>query len=215
MDANFWHDKWAKKEIGFHGREANPLLVKYFRELSLPSGSRIFLPLCGKTLDIAWLLSNEYQVAGAELSEIAIQELFSELGTQPEISAIGALKRHSARNIDIFVGDIFDLQVDVLGKVDGVYDRAALVALPKEMRFKYSSHMRKLTHSAPQLLLCFEYDQNLVQGPPFSISDNEVREHYQSGYQLARIASVDVPGGLRGSVPAKENVWVLKGTNAG
>ncbi len=54
MQGNCWLQKWEKNEIGFHESEANPLLVEHFKELSLAKGSRIFLPLCGKTLDIAW-----------------------------------------------------------------------------------------------------------------------------------------------------------------
>ena len=80
MDAIFWHQRWGANDIPFHERAANPLLVKYFQALSLGEGGRVFLPLCGKTLDIGWLLSNGYDVAGAELSEIAVRQLFIELG---------------------------------------------------------------------------------------------------------------------------------------
>ena len=109
MDADFWLQKWEMKDIAFHQTEANPLLVKRFKELSLEQGSRVFLPLCGKTLDIAWLLSNGYRVAGAELSEMAIEELFLELGMNPEVTEAGKLKHYVGKNIDIFVGDTFDL----------------------------------------------------------------------------------------------------------
>lgn len=106
VDANFWHQRWERKEIAFHQREANPLLVKYFDELSLSKGSRVFLPLCGKTLDIHWLLSNGYRVAGSELSVVAVKQLFSELAIEPKITTIDHIRRHSADDIDIFVGDI-------------------------------------------------------------------------------------------------------------
>ncbi|MGZ8252407.1 MAG: thiopurine S-methyltransferase, partial [Methylophilaceae bacterium] len=71
MEASFWHNKWQRGEIAFHQSDANPLLVAHFEALNLPKGSRVFLPLCGKTLDIAWLLAGGYRVVGAELSEIA------------------------------------------------------------------------------------------------------------------------------------------------
>ncbi len=83
MDASFWHQRWEKNEIAFHERQANPLLVKYFDKLSLAQGRRVFVPLCGKTLDIAWLLSRGYRVAEAELSQVAIGQLFQELGVEP------------------------------------------------------------------------------------------------------------------------------------
>ena len=210
MDASFWHQRWGKNDIAFHESEANPLLVKYFKELSLAKGSRIFLPLCGKTLDIPWLLSNGYHVAGAELSKIAIEQLFTELGVEPKISGVGEVDHYSAKNIDIFVGDIFHLSSQILGRVDAIYDRAALVALPEKMRNRYTAHLTEITDKAPQLLICYEYDQSLMEGPPFSISNGEVNQHYRDSYDLTLIVSTNVPGGLKGKCTAKENVWLLK-----
>jgi thiopurine S-methyltransferase len=209
MDASFWHKKWEQNDIAFHEGEANPLLVKYFTELSLAQGNRVFLPLCGKTLDIPWLLSNGYRVAGAELSKIAIEQLFAELGVEPTISGVGEMDRYSARNIDIFVGDIFDLSSKMLGLVDAVYDRAALVALPEKLRKRYTAHLVESTENAPQLLICYEYDRNSMEGPPFSIHNEEVNEHYGNSYDLTLVASTDVRGGLKGKCAAKENVWLL------
>ncbi len=210
MDASFWRQRWENNEIAFHQSEANPLLAKHFKELSLAKGSRIFLPLCGKTLDIGWLLSNGYRVAGAELSEIAVQQLFMDLVVEPKISVVGHMHHYSAENIDIFVGDIFNVTGEMLGPVDAIYDRAALVALPEEMRNRYAPHLMEITGKAPQLLICYEYDQSLTDGPPFSISDAEVRRQYDRDYELSLIESADVSGGLRGKFPAKEKVWLLQ-----
>src|SRR5699024_8207116 len=127
---------------------------KHFGDLSLPKGSRLFLPLCGKTLDIHWLLAEGYRVAGAELSSIAVAELFAELGVTPSEMQHGSLSHYQADQIDIFQGDIFELTADLLGPVDAVYDRAALVALPEGLRQQYAQHLVKITHRAPQLLLC-------------------------------------------------------------
>lgn len=210
MDSNYWHQRWEKNELGFHESEANPLLFKYFNELSLAQGSRVFVPLCGKTLDIAWLVSNGCSVVGAELSEIAIAQLFAELGVAPNISVVGDVKHYSAKNIDIFVGDIFTVSSKTLGVVDAVYDRAALVALPEEMRHRYTAHLMKITAKAPQLLITLTYDQNVMDGPPFSISDAEVNQHYRDSYHLTRLESACVPGGLKGKCEAMESVWLLK-----
>jgi thiopurine S-methyltransferase len=210
MDATFWHQRWATNNIGFHASEVNPLLVTYFKELSIAKGGRVFVPLCGKTLDIAWLLSNGYQVAGAELSELAIQQLFSELGIEPQITELSELKHYRATGIDIFVGDVFNLRGDVLGAIDAIFDRAALVALPEQVRIRYTKHITDITGNAPQLLITYEYDQNLMDGPPFSVSNAEVNQHYQASYELSLLTSIDVMGGLKRGYPAKENVWLLK-----
>jgi thiopurine S-methyltransferase len=210
MDASFWLKKWKENNIAFHQGETNPILIEYFKELSLVKGSLVFLPLCGKTLDIHWLLANGYRVAGAELSKIAIEQLFAELGVEPEISSVGEVERYSANNIDIFVGDIFNLSGKMLGLVDAIYDRAALVALPQPMRDRYTAHLIEITGKAPQLLICYEYDQNLMEGPPFSISNEEVNRHYRDSYNLTLLLSTTLPNGMKGKCPAKENVWLLK-----
>lgn len=210
MDAGFWHQKWEANEIGFHEGEANRLLVKYFNALSLAEGHRVFVPLCGKTLDIAWLLSNGFRVAGAELVESAIEQLFSELGIEPKISEAGEVRHYHAANIDIFVGDIFSVSSQTLGSVDAIYDRAALVALPEEVRRRYTGHLMEITDGTPQLLITFEYDQSVMDGPPFSISNDEVIRHYRDRYELTLMESIDVPGGLKGKCAATENVWLLR-----
>ena len=210
MEPNFWLEKWQTNNIAFHKSEANPLLVEYFKELSLIKDSRIFLPLCGKTLDIAWLLAQGYRVAGVELSKIAIKQLFQELGIEPKIEKVGELIHYSGKNIDIFVGNIFNLDSNILGLVDGIYDRAALVALPKETRDRYTTHLMKITNKAPQLLMSYEYEQNLMEGPPFSVNNEEIHQHYQDSYDLTLLLSKDLPNGFKGKYPAKENIWLLQ-----
>jgi len=210
MDPSFWHRKWENNEIAFHEGEANPLLVQYFKALSLAEGSRVFIPLCGKTRDIAWLLSRGYRVAGAELSEIAVGQLFAELGVEPKVSEVEKVRHYAAENIDLFMGDIFHLSGSLLGPVDAVYDRAALVALPEEMRNRYTSHLMEITGRAPQLLICYVYDQSLMDGPPFSVSNEEVHRHYGDRYDLTLIAGLDIPEGIKGKCAARENVWRLQ-----
>jgi thiopurine S-methyltransferase len=100
----------------------------------------------------------------------------------------------------------------MLGQVDAVYDRAALVALPEGMRQRYTAHLMEITGKAPQLLIGYEYDQSLKQGPPFSVSNEEVRRQYAGSYDVRLIFSADLPGGLKGTCPATENVWLLQRT---
>lgn len=210
MEASFWHKKWASKEIAFHAASPNPLLTQYFNRLGLASGARVFIPLCGKTLDIGWLLQQGYRVVGAELSAIAIDELFAELGVTPQRSVLGSLVHYQAENIDVFVGDIFDLTPAILGAVDAIYDRAALVALPDTLRADYTLLLRTITKSAPQLLIDYDYEQSKQAGPPFSISDEELASHYQSTYRLALLSNKPLEGGLKGQCPAQEKVWLLQ-----
>ena len=209
MEASFWHERWEENDIGFHLSETNPLLLAHFSALGLNKGQRVFVPLCGKTLDIHWLLGQGLQVAGAELSELAVTQLFSDLELEAEIIELENLKKFKAQNIEIYVGDIFSLDQQTLGKVDAVYDRAALVALPDTLRSKYTQHLMSLTQTVDQLLFCFDYDQKLMPGPPFSISIDEAMQHYATTYQMNLLDSVDLPEGLKGKCAATEHVWFL------
>jgi thiopurine S-methyltransferase len=210
MKANFWHQKWERGDIAFHESEVNPFLIAHFEKLNLSKDSRVFLPLCGKTRDVAWFLACGYRVVGAELSELAINELFKDLGLAPEITKAGDLTRYSANNIDILVGNIFAVSADYLGPVSAIYDRAALVALPAGMRVDYTSHLTNISDGAPQLLITYEYKQQLIAGPPFSVNGDEVKQHYGTRYHLKPVESKNVVGGLKGQVAATETAWLLQ-----
>lgn len=208
MQAEFWHDRWNRNDLGWHEAEANPLLVEHFDALDTGEGSRVFVPFCGKTRDIGWLLSAGCRVAGAELSERAVEQLFAELDMEPEVSQASELTLYRGPDLEVFVGNFFDLSRKALGPVDAVYDRAALVAQPREMRLRYGPHLTDVTQNARQLLITFEYDQQVMAGPPFSISPDEVREFYGDRYDPKLLERSHMPDGLKG-IPAEECVWLL------
>jgi len=210
MNPEFWQEKWQKREIAFHQVAANPLLVKWFNQLALAPGATVFLPLCGKSLDIHWLLAQGYSVVGAELSEVAVQELFAELALTPSVSRVGNLQLYQADKLQVFVGDIFQLPQHTLGPVAAIYDRAALVALPEEMRQRYAQHLTAISQSAPQLVICFQYDQTQLPGPPFSVDSVEMHKLYSKVYSLNCLEKLEVPGGLKRKCQATENGWLLK-----
>jgi thiopurine S-methyltransferase len=209
MDRSYWIDKWKSDQIGFHKADVNPMLVAHIDRLDLPEGARIFLPLCGKTRDIGWLLSRGYRVCGAELSVLAVDQLFADLGVEPICASTGSLTHYAADGIDIFVGDIFDVTQAMLGPVDAVYDRAALVALPGDTRHRYAAHLARITGTAPHLLICFEYEQNEMNGPPFAVDETELRRVHGDRYAMTLLERADVAGGLKGRCKADETVWHL------
>ena len=210
MQHDFWHQRWHNQQIGFHQSEINPFLLTHFQNLGLQAGQRVFVPLCGKSLDMHWLLAQGLQVIGAELSQLAVDAFFTELKLSPEITQSGPLRHYRTEQIEIFQGDFFALTQDQLGTVDAIYDRAALIALPDEMRKEYSRHLMSITQTAPQLLISFQYDQSLVPGPPFSVSTTEVSAHYKPHYTLTELASVYQVKGMKGQYPAEETAWLLR-----
>ncbi len=209
MDAGFWHRRWEQKDIGFHESDANSLLIDYFKELPIQENGNVFVPLCGKTRSIAWLLAKGFSVVGVELNQTAVEELFEELDVIPEIEEKGPLKIYSAPSVTVFVGDFFALSYDLIGPVDAVFDRAALVALPQTMRADYTQHLMEITNKAPQLLIVYEYDESLMKGPPFPIPEIEVKSHYQDRYQVCLLKRYEMPDGLKDKKPVKEIAWLL------
>lgn len=209
MDLEFWRQKWREERQGWRQGQANPMLVRNLEALALPESARIFVPLCGDSVDVLWLLAEGFRVAGAELVEDAVRKLFEGAGLEPEISEAGRLKRFAGERLEVFAGDLFALDAGTLGSVDAVYDRAALVALPPETRTSYATHVAGITASAPQLLIAFGYDQSAMAGPPFSVPEGEVRTLYGGGFAVDRLESAGVAGGLKGVCPATETAWRL------
>lgn len=208
MRSEFWIDCWNNNDIGFHEEQANPLLTNNFNKISLNNGDKVLLPLCGKTSSIPWLMSLGYCVVGIELSKLAIEQLFTDLAITPSISTVGNIHKYSAENIEIFVGDIFEISQQMLGNIAAVYDRGALVALPENMRQQYTSHLMQISAYAPQLLICYDYQQSLMQGPPFAINQAEVVSHYQDKYQITLLES-QLAGFSSNALEVKENAWLL------
>lgn len=210
MHTDFWHQRWQNQQIGFHLDHINPLLRDYFSHLNLKRGDRILLPLCGKTLDIHWLLAQEIAVVGVELSDIAVTSLFAELGLQPVITQYGNMSHFKCDQIEIWNGDFFALNAEHIGHVNAVYDRAALIALPAEMRVSYCQQLMQISAHARQLLISVDYDQSIDAGPPFAVNQDEICAHYGEHFNVALLANNAIAGGLKGQYPAFEQAWHLQ-----
>jgi len=209
MEPDFWHSRWQDGRIGFHEGRVNRMLEAHLDALRLAPGSRVFVPLCGKALDVPWLLARGHRVTACELSEIAVRELFDQMGVAPAVSEDGPRRRYMASGLEIFAGDLFALDAGRIGPVEAVYDRAALVALPADMRARYAAHLAGLTDTAPQLVVTFEYDQSGMEGPPFAVTEAELRALYGDRFGITVLADAEVPGGLKGIIPAREKAVLL------
>lgn len=192
MKKDFWLERWEREETGFHQDEVNPYLVQYWQELHLARGTKVFVPLCGKSRDMLWLRKQGYPVLGVELSAIAVQAFFKENRYTPDHVASENFARCEADNIHILCGDFFDLRKDDLKEIGAVYDRASLVALPPEMRERYVRHLLNILPPATQiLLLAFDYSQPEMPGPPFAVSIGEVESLYRGRAKIRLLAQLD------------------------
>ena len=217
MNAEFWHSRWQEKRIGFNQSAVNPLLINYFKQLNLPAGSRVFVPLCGKSIDMAWLAAQGYDVVGVELVETAVQEFFTEQNISPTVHQYldnPAIKYYqgqlSGQIITLWVADIFALSSDHIGSVNAVYDKAALIALPADMRVQYSAQMYQLSANAPQFIITLTYDQSKKAGPPFSISSEQIQQYYGDNYHISELTSEPTSIGSAPELMVTEHVWLLK-----
>ncbi|AJP48445.1 thiopurine S-methyltransferase [Rugosibacter aromaticivorans] len=193
MESSFWHERWEKNEIGFHQSRFHPFLPKYWPSLDIKQGSRVFVPLCGKSRDLLWLRDQDLDVIGVELSKLAVEDFFKENQLTAIITQHGELTLYECSGIRIFCGDFFKLTAADLAGVAGVFDRASLVALPPAMRRDYARHMQKILPSGTQtLLVCFAYPQEQMDGPPFSVEEAEVHALFGTASEVTFLAEADV-----------------------
>lgn len=206
MKPEFWQQRWINNELGWHRSEYHPALMKHWQ--ALPKRARVLVPLCGKTHDLIWLAEQGLQVFGIELSELAAEQFFSEHGLNYHSDYKGDYQHFSCveLSIHIIVGDFFklsetDFPFDIANyKFDGIYDRAALVALPEAMRANYVQKCHSLLKDEYQgVLITFEYDQAAMVGPPHSVNSEEVERHYAK-----RFIQVETFDFLKASTPFSE-----------
>jgi thiopurine S-methyltransferase len=200
MDRAYWMGRWSRGETGWHQAEPEPALVRFFGTLA---STRVFVPLCGKSLDVAWL-SARHSVLGVEWSELACRAFFEERQITPRESKQGPFLRFEGGNVVLLCGDFFALEPGDLEGVGAVYDRAALIALPRAERERYAQHLLGLVSTARDLAflqLCLERSPSDENGPPFSVDEAELRAHYGSAFRLEFIESEDVPLAQREGQP--------------
>lgn len=195
MQADFWHKRWERNQIGFHQEQANPYLVRYWPALAIQTGSRVFVPLCGKSLDLAWLARQGLRVLGVELSQKAVEDFFAEHHLEPECFDHGAFKCYRSEGIELWCGDVFQLTAADVAGCAALYDRAALIALPPEMRRRYAEHLSAiLPGDCRGLLVTMDYDQSQLDGPPFAVPDAEVRALFSGCWRIEEKEEKDILG---------------------
>jgi len=192
MEPAFWQQRWADNQIGFHQTQVNPYLQTYWPQLQLAPGSRVLVPLCGKSLDLAWLAGQGHCVLGVELSRRAVEDFFREHGLEAEVRQQGAFEVWCSGDVQLWCGDFFALRAEDVADCVGLYDRAAVIALPVQMRARYMQLLSGLLPTSCRgLVVTLEYDQSLLAGPPFSVRDEELRQGF-AGWQVEQLEAVEV-----------------------
>ncbi|HGF5135220.1 TPA: thiopurine S-methyltransferase [Vibrio parahaemolyticus] len=181
-DQEFWHSKWASNQIGFHLEDVNPLLPAYWHHANPKREDKVLVPLCGKSEDLVWLATKHDSVEGGELSQIAVRSFFAEHFYTPTVTPISGMHElYQFDELSIYTGDFFTAPVS---QADIVYDRAALVALPQDMREEYVARLKLLLNPGGRILLVtLNYPQEEMAGPPFSVPLEEIQQLF-AGYKV-------------------------------
>ena len=218
MHEDFWQARWARDEIGFHQEQVNPYLQRFWPQLEVPVGSRVLVPLCGKSRDMLWLAAQGYRVLGIELAEKAVWDFFAEQQLEPQLGEQGAFRTFAAQGIELWCGDFFALRPEDVADCVALYDRAALIALPPAMRGAYLASLGLLAPGCRGLLVTLDYDQTQMEGPPFAVPDAEGHAGLGDAWQIQLLEREDVLGSnwkflKRGIQALHESVYAL--TRAG
>ena len=188
----FWHNRWQTQQIGWHRDAYNDLLTKHWERIGSNKGDQVLVPLCGKSLDMLWFASQGYTVVGLEMVEEAIQAFFEENNLDVVRETIHEQIHHTSEPFTIIEGDIFNLKTVII-QANAWYDRAAMIAIPPTMRENYVKQIRQLTKpNAVGLLITFTYPQEEMEGPPFSLSDNDVKVLFSNGFEVECLDQLDL-----------------------
>lgn len=193
VDNAFWLSRWRENLIAFHQGRPNAALARHFAEASPRPGARVLVPLCGKALDMAWLRDRGCTVRGVELSSVAVADFFREQGVAHDEREAGAFRMLSGAGVTLLCGDFFDLDARLAGDPDWVYDRAALIALPPDLRARYAAHLLSIVSpGARVLLLTLEYPEGDIEGPPFCVREDEVRALFEPARRVRLLSGRDI-----------------------
>lgn len=215
MDPNFWLEQWKSGRIGFHAKVAHPCLVHYWPRVSANCDIQVFVPLCGKSLDMDFLMAQRCKVVGIELSTLAIGQYLTEHNLTAVTTRVDGMPIHTTPGLRLIEGDFFQLTRSTLGPIDAVYDRAALIAMPPDLQPRYASHLLSLTPAtAPILLITLDYDPAEMNGPPFATPPEQVEGLFGERYRIELLERLDALNDnpslqSRGLTALTESAWRL------
>jgi thiopurine S-methyltransferase len=193
LQPQFWHDRWRTGQIGFHQSAVDRHLRQHWPELGLSNSSRVFVPLCGKSLDLLWLRERGHSVAGVELSTVALESFCMEQGVPARRRTLDPFDVYEAERVELYRGDFFKLAPELLGTFSAIYDRASLISWTPELRSAYVAQVTALsTQGTLTLLIVMEYPQAQMPGPPFSISAEDIDRLYSETHAIQHLSRHDI-----------------------
>ncbi len=194
-----WLKFWENNETNWHGDRITQELVEYFELFELETRDKVFVPLCGKSLDMIYIMNQGFSVVGVEISEIGVRQFFSENNLTYKITKVDDFDLYSSENLEIYCGDFFSLTSKHLNNVKAVLDSKSLIALEPDLRQKYAKHLNDIISLGVRILLVtLNYPQHQMSGPPFSVDESEVESLFSMAFESRKLKSFnDIENGSK------------------
>lgn len=185
MEISYWQSRWRKDNTGWHMDNVYPPLANIWSQLSIKSSAKVFVPLCGKSLDLRWLVERGHQVTGVDVSQKALEDVINYTNQSFTKDSSHGFTIYRSESLELWQGDFLKLPVKKIPQPDVIYDKASIVALPPEMRGSYAQKILSLCGKHTHIILqTFEYDQSEMNGPPFSVDENELKHHFGHDFEF-------------------------------
>ncbi|HEX7348648.1 MAG TPA: thiopurine S-methyltransferase [Rhodanobacteraceae bacterium] len=197
MENEYWLQRWREGRTGWHHDKVMPLLEKHWPALGVAAGTRVLVPLCGKSLDMLWLAGQGLQVLGVDVSPLALEAFLAENKLQARAARMPDGTHYTVTNppagaIELINGDAFGVAGKTLAGCGAFYDRAASIALPAPQREQLANVYAKLPAGARGLLITLDYPASEMQGPPFTVDDTEVHRMFDAHWMIQQLERRDI-----------------------
>lgn len=205
--AREWLDRWREGRIGFHRSDTHPALVRHWPLLGVRPGTKVLVPLCGKSLDMRWLARHDHPVLGIEFAEEAIEQFVTEGTGNVSRYQQGPFAICRQGSVELWCGDFFHFHIDQAAEIGAFYDRAALIALPPATRQRYAFHLAQLLlpGSRGLLISLSRAPGDEAAGPPFHVPAEEIHELFAPNFLVTHLED----GEPESESGFRESIWAL------
>lgn len=201
MTVGMWKECWNTPNVEFHNPQLNELFVKYHQRMLTRPGMRIFVPLCGKAVEMKWLVDHGHKVVGLEAAPVPCKAFFEENGIPynvKEMKGIHGEKYESLdHNIVIYSCDFFLFTADICGEFDGIWDSGGLNSMDVEDREAYIRRIRTLMGKGCVNLTEFvNFDKSMVD-ITWSMTKEELQKVFGEGFIVEDLNEMAAPQRLK------------------
>ena len=236
--------QWQGDKLGWHKEDINPHLLKHINTILLSSNAgnaypipkhNIFVPLCGKSIDLVYLATHTgiSNVVGIDIvrnaavdfasehTEFTIQEVDKQQCKEEEDDTNNKIGKDTTTSIQKFKGNKLTILIDDLFKMptnnryDIIYDRASIVAIKPSLRQEYVNLMGTLLQPGGSILLVTldrrttTSEEAKNDGPPFSLDEKEIRQLYETQNWVESVTLLEEVNDLTTDEDAER--WKKKG----